>query len=239
MKVSCKAVFLRLITCPRDSTATRVASNFLPLTHAKHNEWHQYKNNLQRALFHPECSTESNMAKSSIFEGFTSPAKGQPKKAVMKRYGRRQLLKEKAGKAFIQKNPNGAEIGEEAEAEEEEEEEMNEGEEADAEIRSTGTDANSEDVDNTSALQALADQFAVGAADDGSDIEETSEGSTMGQTTGDASLSGLVESSNDDEDTKKSESLTTPEEDMYYIEAVKSSRIGNGVRDLVLVISNK
>jgi len=50
------------------------------------------------------------MVKSSIFEHFTSPAKGQPKKkAVMKRYGRRQLLKEKAGKAFIQKNPNGAE----------------------------------------------------------------------------------------------------------------------------------
>jgi len=116
---------------------------------------------------------------------------------------------------------------------------VNEEEEADAEKRSDGTDANSEDVDNTSALQALADQFIVGAAGDGSDIEETGEGSTMGQTTSDASLSSLVESSNDDEDTKKSESLTTPEEDMYYIEAVKSSRIGKAVRDLVLAISNK
>lgn len=182
------------------------------------------------------------MAKPSIFEGFTSPAKRQPKKGIMERYGCRQLLKEKAAKRLIPKNPIGAEIGEEDEADEEEgegdEEEMKEGE-ADGKKFSTGSDSDSENVDNISALQALTDNFTVGAADQRSDIEETGEGSTMGQTTGGADLSGLVESSDDDEETKESESLATPEDDMYYIEAIKSSRVGKDVSGLVLAIFNK
>jgi hypothetical protein len=184
------------------------------------------------------------MAKSSIFEGFTSPARGRAKKAgVMKRYGRRQLLKKKAGKGLIPKNPIGAEIREEAEAEEEEEEEGEEEEMeeegADEKKLSTGSDADSEDVHNTSALQPLADQPTVGAANQVSGIQETGEGSTMGQTTVDFDLAGLVGSFDDDEETKESESLATPEDDMYYIEAIKSSRIGKDVCGLVLATSNK
>jgi hypothetical protein len=154
------------------------------------------------------------MVKSSIPEGFTSPIKGQYKKTLMKRYGRRQLLKEKAGRVLIAKKIIGAEIGEDAEAEEGDEEETEE-----------------EDVDDTSALQALADN---GPGDQGFDIEETGEGSTMGQTTGDGDLLGLAESSYKGEETKESRSLTTPEDDMYYIEAIKSSRVGKHVCGLVL-----
>jgi hypothetical protein len=184
------------------------------------------------------------MAKSSIFKGFTSPANGRAKMAVvMKRYGRRQLLKKKAGKGLIPKNPIGAEIREEAEAEDHEEEEGEEEEieeeGADGKKLSTRSDDDSEDVDNTSALQPLADQLTAGAADQGSGIQETGEGSTIGQTTVDFDLAGLVESFDDDVETKESESLATPEDDMYYIEAIKSSRIGKDVCGLVLATSNK
>lgn len=173
------------------------------------------------------------MAKSSTFEGFTSPAKGQAKKKpMMRRYGRRQLLKEIAGKGLTPTNPIGAKMGEEVEAEQDEEEEGEEveieEEGADEKEHSTGSDAQSEDVDNTSALQAHADKLTAAAADHGSDVEETGEASTMGPTTSDPAQSALVESSDDDE-TKESESLTTTEDDMYYIEAIKSSRVGKDV----------
>jgi hypothetical protein len=183
------------------------------------------------------------MARSSILEGFTSPAKGESKKkGIMERHGRRQFLKEKAAKGLMPKNTVGAEIGEDDEADPEEEEESSGEEEMKGEVDgkklSTASDADSDDVDNTSALQALADNFTVGAADQGSDIEEPGEGSMMGQKPGDAKLSCLVESS-DGEDTKESESLATPEDDMYYIEAIKSSRVTKDVCSPVLATSNK
>jgi hypothetical protein len=178
------------------------------------------------------------MAKSSMSEGSTSPDKGELKeKSVMKRYGRRQLLKGQAGIGVIPKNLVGAEIRGKDEVGDEEEEEGEEEEmegETDGKKLSTGSDSDGEEVDNTSALQALADNFTVGTADQGSDIEETGERSTMGQITVDFDQSGLVESSDGDEETKESGSLATPEDDMYYIEAIKSSRIGKDVCGLVL-----
>jgi len=162
-----------------------------------------------------------------------SPAEDQAKKkSEMKRYGRRQLLKEQAGRELITKNVVGAEINET----EAEEEEMGE---SDGKILSTGSDSDSEGVDNTYALKALVDNFTVGAADKDSVIEETSERSMMRQTTGDIDQSGLVESSDEDEEAKESKSLAAPEDDMYYIEAIRSSRIGKAVCCLVLVAFSK
>ncbi len=177
---------------------------------------------------------ESKKEKSRIFRRSTSPAMLEPKMAAMMRCSRRQLLKEKAAKALIPKNSRGAEVSEDEEEAEEEEE--TEGKVKGKRV-TVGSNTDGGDAYNSPAFQALADNLTVGATDQGFGIEEATEPSTMGQNTGDADLSRQVDSSDDEDETEKSHDCAPPEDGMYFIEAIKGSRMLKDVGSLILAIS--